>query len=141
MEMKRMLRVCLGGSLLLNAALASVWNDTRYEHTLASNSTIDRVLVLLEQLGEENKYLSAYKTLVEIDDPSFANLQKDHGEYYNYFADVTEELGVNMAIFHHRLSTRRTCYAFLLRNGAYGKYLSYQMDNSVNYLYNSMCRN
>lgn len=136
-----MLRVCLGGSLLLNAALACVWNDTRYEHTLASQPIIDKVTDLLEQLGEENMYVSAYKTLVEIDDPSFANLQKDYNEYFSHFADVTEKLGMNMSVFHYNLSTRRTCYAFLLRNGAYKKYLSYQVDDAFNYIHSAVCRN
>jgi hypothetical protein len=136
-----MLRVCLGGSLLLNATLASVWNDTRYEHTLASKPTIDKVTDLLERL-DENKYLSAYKALVEIDDPAFKNLQCDYIEYCTSFEGGEHgRTGEELSVFHHSLSTRRTCYAFLLRNGAYGKYLAYQADDAFNYIHSTVCLN
>lgn len=137
----RMLKVCLGGSLLLNATLAYVWNDTRYEHTIASQSEIDKVTDLLKRL-DESKYLSAYKTLVEIDDPTFANLQRDYIEYCSHFEGGEHgRTGNELSVFHHSLSTRRTCYAFLLRNEAYGKYLSYQVDDAFNYIYSAICRN
>lgn len=136
-----MLRVCLGGSLLLNTTLMSVWNDAQYEHTLASQQTVDKVSDLLGQL-DENKYLGAYKTLVEIDDPAFKNLQHDYIEYCTSFKDGEHgRTGEELTVFHHSLSTRRTCYAFLLRNGAYGKYLSYQADDAFDYIHSAVCRN
>jgi len=139
-----MYRLICGGSIVLNLVAATALTDLTHQNVKPAPVAAIRAVHTLMEL-EKGDYLAAHR-LIQFQESSEFDDLKDL--YHRHIEDYTRGKKLNpgyiphmghdecrkQAVVHHFIETRRTCYAFLLRNGNYRDYVERKLASGSNFV-------
>mgnify|MGYP003386228903 FL=1 len=115
-----MLRLCLAGSLTLNAVTLVALNDVVYGVD-EPPADVDPAVILSDL--STGKYYDVYKSIT-CASVSFQRLKEQYIKDAKHFEEQMCYTPCKQAVCHNSIATMEACYADLLMRRRYGTYLS-----------------